>query len=87
MPWSPIPKIPNILKNLNQRKYKNATTVIALENAIMEETGVCTQKTITNIIRVMARLGYVRSRPDGALDMCLDAKPYNWFEQEKVEGK
>ena len=79
MPWSPIPKIPNIIKNLNQKKYKNAASIIALENAIMTETGLVGQQTITNLVRVMTRLGYARPRPDGAMDLAIDAIPFNWY--------
>jgi hypothetical protein len=60
MPWSPVPKFPMIIEDLKAKGYENKDIpIMELENSIMKTTGLVRERSISNVIRVMERLGYI----------------------------
>lgn len=65
MPWSPIPKFPDIIRDLARQGYKKQTNFEPLKTAIMRQTQVITPKTIKRVIMAMEQLGFLRADENG----------------------
>jgi len=83
MPWSPVKKFPIIIENI-RRSGRFTISTANLEVEIIKEIGVIRQETITNMIKTMEKLGYIKSKEmsDGSFLWTLNVK-----EQEKIETK
>jgi hypothetical protein len=65
MPWSPVPKFPEIIKDIKWRGYADRQfPVDVLEVSIMKITGIIKPATLKQTIIAMERLGYVTRRGD-----------------------
>lgn len=60
MPWSPIPKFPEILKDAYSRNLTKEVTFEELKPSIMRLTGLIKETTIRQTIKAMVTLGYLK---------------------------
>jgi hypothetical protein len=85
MPWSVIPKFPEILKDLEVSGFKKEVGFETLKTSIMRVTGVMGDRTIANTISAMQRLGYIRMSTNGSRWEICKGKPYNFEKREELE--
>ena len=69
MPWSPIPKFPEIFNNLKKRGIIKEATHAILTKEIMKVVGVIKESTISRIIEVMETLDYIKKNQYGTWDI------------------
>ncbi len=62
MPWSPIPKFPEIIEYLKDKGYKKEVSLSELRKAVMLKTGVIRDQTIKTIIITMEELEFIKNR-------------------------
>jgi hypothetical protein len=72
MPWSPIPKFPEICKEL-RLDDKYIVNLKTLTKVIMQQTHIIKEKTIGETIKAMVTLDYLKER-DGVWEVC-NGKP------------
>lgn len=83
MPYSPIPKFPQIFNNLRNRNFTHQVGLEQLRVEIMRVTGSMKAHTITEIVKAMVDLGYIRDTGHGGIFYIYqDKTPYN-FPQDK----
>ena len=74
MPWSPVPKFPDVIKEINRMGYDKQCQINTLRKAVVYITGIVRDSTIRNIIEKMELLDYIKSTPNGMFDVCkMDA--------------
>ena len=78
MPWSPIPKFPDIIQDLKACGYAKECSFETLKTSIMRVLGLIGDKTISNTIKAMQRLGYVRMKPNGVTWEIYQGKLYQF---------
>jgi len=59
MPWSPVPKFPDIIADLKRHGYEKQTTLKPLRAAIMRQTGAIKAETISRTIEAMETLEFL----------------------------
>jgi hypothetical protein len=65
MPWSPVPRFPDIVKDLKWRGFADRDfPVDVLEVSIMKITGAIKPATIKQTVVAMERLGYITRKGD-----------------------
>ena len=82
-PWSPIPKFPEVMKNLKKNFTKQAKTE-TIETEIIRTIGITKDSTIKNTIQIMERLGYLKQHPSGAFWILCQSKPYDFGDEENL---
>jgi hypothetical protein len=65
MPWSPVPKFPDIVKNIKANGFNGDYNFSTLEKAIIDATGVIRADTIKRIADVMVKLGFIGVNGNG----------------------
>lgn len=65
MPWSPVPKFPDIINTLKELGYKKEVTIEPLRKAVMMHTGAIKDETIKQTIRAMETLDYLTQKTQG----------------------
>lgn len=84
---SPVPKFPEVIKSLNKLNYTTQTGIHQLRTEIMRVTGAIKPHTITQIVKAMHDLGYIKDSGNGAIFyLYQDEKPYN-FPQKKEDDE
>jgi hypothetical protein len=83
MPWSPVPRIPEVLKNLKARGYKNRVGYEALRIEIIRVLGVTSNKTITSVISIMDLLGYIKDSGSGAIFWICQDELYKFAQENE----
>jgi len=76
MPYSPIPKFPDIIQDLKNTNHKTRTDFNSLRVAIMRVTNTIKSGTIAQIIRAMEDLGYLKK--DGQTWLVCKGDPYKF---------
>jgi len=69
MPWSPIPKFPEIIKSLKKAGYTSEVTFEPLKTEIMRITFLMRDDAIKNTIKAMERLGFLYLKGDGVWEI------------------
>ena len=59
MPWSPIPKMPEIVKHLKREYPSGNFQAYDVATSVMAVTGLMREKTIRGVIEAMVRLRYL----------------------------
>lgn len=78
MPWSPIPKFPEVLKDLKASGYTKECSFECLKTSVMRVLGLMGEKTIARTIKAMQRLGYVRMKSNGVTWEICQGKLYEF---------
>ncbi len=84
MVWSPIPHFPKIFGDLKSKGNMERVGRNQLADSIITNTKVYNEKTITKIIALMSRLGYIRDSGRGSIFLIYQGEPHN-FPQEIEE--
>ena len=86
MPWSFVSYIETILRQLKMRGYEFECSVGELRREMMRSTGVVNSKKLAEYIHVMEELGYVRSKGENVVELCLDfSRPYEFVSRGPVD--
>ena len=85
MPWSPIPKFPEIIRELKRRGKTHETDYETLRISVMSVTGLIRDKSIKNAIRAMQDLGYLRMKPNGVAWEIMQDKLYSFPSERFIE--
>jgi len=81
MPWSPVPKFPEIIQDLKRNGYTKEVTFEILRVSIMRITGIIKSNTIKQTIKAMEALGYLKM--NGTVWLVCKNKPYDFLETEE----
>jgi hypothetical protein len=98
MPWSPVPKFPEIMKNLQARGYIKQVGGEYLRVEIIRTLGLTAPNTIRRCIETMCVLGYIEDTGRGfVFNMCqgepgvfpadLKAKATDNLDEEELKSK
>jgi len=90
MPWSFVSYVEPILRQLRQRGYEFEVPVTDLRREMMRETGVINSRKLADYMRVMEELGYIKSKSEHVVELCLDySRPYEFVGSTPMnkEGK
>ena len=88
--WNLLKYLPEIQKQVRSRGYLYEIPIAAFKAEMKRTTGVMTDKTIGNWLKVLSELGYIKTHGSGIVEMCSDlSKPYVFLsdEQDKPEPK
>lgn len=83
MPWSPVPKFPVIIGNLQADGYTHQVGIQNLRAEIIRVLGLTTDRTIGNTIKIMAELGYIKDTGRGAVFYICQGKPFAFPDKKK----
>lgn len=85
MPWSPIPKFPDIATDL--KRHGKTTRLEPLRAAIMKHTGLIREESLKRSIKAMEDLGYLKKIDDeaGLLWRICGNKPWDFDGPSKKE--
>ena len=83
MPWSPVPKFPEIVLDLKKHGYSKEVTFELLRVSIMRVTGLIKSNTIKQAITAMEDLGYLKR--NGTIWLVCRDKPYAFLEGNEIE--
>ncbi len=87
MPWNPILKYPEVIRELNSEGYKNQVGIMNLRNSIMKTLGTIRNETIANHLRAMEQLGYIKDTGQSSIFyLCKNGKA-NDFSHVEVDIK
>ena len=89
MPWSPITKFPTIIDNLRKTKgYSKEVTITILENEVILVLGVTKPETISRMIKLMVRFGYIKEAESANVFCLCNGKAYEFEdkEEEKIDN-
>ena len=80
MPWTPVPKFPEVISNLKKSGRANCTGTEALEVEIIRTIGLTKDVSIKRMIELMERLGFIHRKitQDGVI---------LWFYEKAKESK
>jgi len=71
VPWSPIPKFPDVMNEIRSKGYTRQVSFNVLRVAIMRHIGLVRSESIANTLDAMEMLGYIRStHQPGIFDVC-----------------
>jgi len=80
MPWSPIPKFPEILELLNSEGNTERANHQSIKRAIMNVTGAYSSGTIRRIMTAMAELGWIRDTGKGnVFELTIGGTAWNFI--------
>lgn len=79
MPWSPVPKFPEIIKDLIRSGYTIRVSFVPLHASVMKLTGIVKTETIKNTIKAMETLKYLQKTSIDGIDY--------WFVCQGEPGK
>lgn len=86
MPWSPIPKFPEIIQNIRRGGYTKEVTTALLEIEIMRSTGLTRPSTISRTIQIMEQLGFIHRHPNSPV-WILGKKETEKIKKEEIEDE
>lgn len=78
MPWSPIPKFPEIIRNIKGMGYRKETSFEVIRVCVMRVTNLIKDTTIKQTIKAMEDLGYIKMRSNGLVWEICQEKPYKF---------
>jgi hypothetical protein len=81
MPWSPIPKFPEIISKLKLAGFGKQVNFEVLRVFVMREVGLIRDESIRNTIKAMQDLGYIR--PKGVVWEVCNMHPYDFPSDEE----
>lgn len=81
MPWSPIPKFPDIIDTLKSMGYEKEVTIKPLRKAVMMHTGIIRDESIKNTIEAMETLDFITRKTHGQNSVWIIGK----IERKKEE--
>lgn len=87
MPWSPVPKFPDIIQDLRSSGYKKEATIKILTRSVMRITGLIRTESIKRTIQAMEELGYIRVKEAGGVFEIYQDQLYNFPIHEKDMDK
>jgi len=59
MPWSPVPKFPEVMEVLRKKGYVNQVNLGALRCVLIEKLGMTSETTIRRTIKILEELNYI----------------------------
>ena len=87
MPWSPVPKFPEVMQNLKAKGYTQQVGGETLKVEIIRVLGVTTPKTIGRCLETMSLLGYIRDTGRGfVFDIC-QGKPGKFKNDAEIKSE
>jgi hypothetical protein len=87
MPWSPIPKFPDIVRDLAGQGYTIETALEPLRTAVMRQTGLIRDQSVRQAIRAMEQLGYLKMSENGITWKIFRGTLGNFGERKQRAGK
>lgn len=75
MPWSPVPKFPDIILKLRSKGFTKEVNFESLKVTVIEVLGLTSDKTIARTIEIMQMLGYVKLQENGIIWSICKGKP------------
>jgi len=85
MPWSPVPKFPDIIHKIRMKGYTTEVNFETLKITVIEILGLTSEKTIARTIEIMQTLGYVKLQPNGVIWSLCQGKPNEFYRKDNPE--
>lgn len=87
MPWSPIPKFPEIVSNLKSQGYTHQVGIEILKTELMRVLGLTGDKSLRRTIYIMDRLGYIKDTGKGAIFYVCQDRPGDFPQARRKEDE
>ena len=87
MPWSPIPKFPEIIRDLKTNEFAEQVSLEPLKNSIMRITGIIRPDALKRVIQAMESLGYLKRHELGDVWFIHKEKLYKFSQDKEEEEK